>query len=118
MSHDYKKDVCCRKPFFTSHILEFKIKPGTSLVVQWLRLGASNAGGMGSIPAWGTKIPHAMQCSQKNKQKKKTKLNLELKPTNFFCEKPESKYIQDLKPWFLLQLLSSTVPGKPENISK
>ena len=28
-------------------------------VVQWLRLWASNAGGTGSIPGWGTKIPHA-----------------------------------------------------------
>ena len=34
-------------------------KIGTSLVVQWLRLYASNAGGAGSIPGWGTKIPHA-----------------------------------------------------------
>ena len=93
MSHDYKVDVCCRKPFFTSQILEFKIKSGTSLVVQWLRLGASNAGGVGSMPAWGTKIPYAVQCSQK----KRIKLNLELEPINFFCEEPESKYIQDLK---------------------
>ncbi|TEA33367.1 hypothetical protein DBR06_SOUSAS8010242, partial [Sousa chinensis] len=37
-----------------------------SLVVQWLRLHAPNAGGPGSIPSWGTrshmsqvKIPHA-----------------------------------------------------------
>ena len=34
--------------------------PGTSLVVQWLRLHASSAGGAGSIPGWGTKIPHAV----------------------------------------------------------
>ena len=27
---------------------------GTSLVVQWLRLHAPNAGGLGSIPSWGT----------------------------------------------------------------
>ena len=33
---------------------------GTSLVVQWLRLCVSNAGGLGSIPGGGTKIPHAM----------------------------------------------------------
>ena len=32
---------------------------GTSLVVQWLRLRASTAGGTGLIPGWGTKIPHA-----------------------------------------------------------
>ena len=29
----------------------------TSLVVQWLRLYASNAGGMGLIPGQGPKIP-------------------------------------------------------------
>ena len=31
-------------------------KVGTSLVVSWLRLYASNAGGTGSIPGQGTKI--------------------------------------------------------------
>ena len=30
-------------------------------MVQWLRLCASTAGGTGSIPSQGTKIPHAMQ---------------------------------------------------------
>ena len=30
---------------------------GTALVVQWLRLYASNAGGAGSIPGQGTKKP-------------------------------------------------------------
>ena len=40
----------------------------TSLVVQWLRLGASIAGGMDSIPGWGTKIPHSTWCSQKKKE--------------------------------------------------
>ena len=39
---------------------------GTSQVVQWLRLHASNAGGMGLIPGQGTKIPHATLFSQKN----------------------------------------------------
>ena len=31
------------------------IHPGTSLVVQWLRLHAPNAGGLGSIPGQGTR---------------------------------------------------------------
>ena len=31
---------------------------GTSLAVQWLRLSISDAGGMGSIPGWGSKIPY------------------------------------------------------------
>ena len=42
-----------------------------TLVVQWLRLRASNAGGTGSIPGWGTKIPHAVQQSKKTKTKTK-----------------------------------------------
>ena len=35
-------------------------KPGTFLVVQWLGLQAATAGGMGSIPGQGTRIPRAM----------------------------------------------------------
>ena len=34
---------------------------GTSLAVQWLRICASNAGGMGLILGGGTKIPQATQ---------------------------------------------------------
>ena len=34
---------------------------GASLVTQWLRLCAPNVGGKGSIPDWGTKIPHATE---------------------------------------------------------
>ena len=41
---------------------------GTSLAVQWLRLHTSSAGGMGSIPGRGTKIPHAVQGGQKKKK--------------------------------------------------
>ena len=33
----------------------------TSLAAQWLGLQASTAGGRGSIPGLGTKIPHATQ---------------------------------------------------------
>ena len=50
------------------------IKHGIFLVGQWLRLHASTARDMGSIPGWGTKSPHAMWHSQikpnnnKNKQ--------------------------------------------------
>ena len=28
-------------------------------MTQWLSLQAPNAGDMGSVPGWGTKIPHA-----------------------------------------------------------
>ena len=37
---------------------------GTSLGVQWLRLHASTAGGVGLIPGRGTKIPHVAKHSQ------------------------------------------------------
>ena len=39
------------------------VAKGTSLVVQYLRLHVTNAGGMGSIPGQGTKVSHP--CSQK-----------------------------------------------------
>lgn len=35
---------------------------GMSLAGQWLRLWASNGGGLGVIPGWGTKGPYATQC--------------------------------------------------------
>ena len=38
---------------------------GNSLVVQWLGLGPSTAGGRASISVWGIKILHAVMCSQK-----------------------------------------------------
>ena len=38
---------------------------GISLAVQWLRLYTSIAGGMGSVPGQGTKIPHASWCGPK-----------------------------------------------------
>ena len=38
----------------------------TFLVIQWLRLPASNAWNAGSIPGLGTKITHAVWHSQKN----------------------------------------------------
>ena len=42
----------------------FRLKKSLE-VVQWLGLWASTAGGMGSNPGQGTKIPHALQCSQR-----------------------------------------------------
>ena len=38
-------------------------------LVHWLRLWASNSGGMDSIPDQGIKIPHAMGHGQKKKKK-------------------------------------------------
>ena len=43
-------------------IIRIKLIPGTSLVIQWLRLCAFNVGGMGSIPGQGTTIPRVRYC--------------------------------------------------------
>ena len=40
---------------------------GTSLVVRWLRLCASNAGGLGSIPGWETETLYVAGYDQKIK---------------------------------------------------
>ena len=40
---------------------------GTPLAVQWLGLRVSTARGVGSIPGWGTKIPHATPLQAKKK---------------------------------------------------
>ena len=46
----------------------------TSLVAQWLRLHAPNAGGIGSIHGQGTKTPHAIHLVSQNKTKHTTRL--------------------------------------------
>ena len=53
--------------------------PSEGVGVQWLRLHASNAGAVGLIPGWETKIPHVMQHGQKIKKKikKETKRSRE-----------------------------------------
>ena len=61
----------------TAHWLE-KQDIGTTLAVQWLRLHAPTAGGMGSIPGWGTKVPHAIQLGHsKKKDKNKIFVNID-----------------------------------------
>ena len=51
-----------------STIIRNRTFHGTSLAVQWLRLCASTARGVGSIPGRGTKIPYAARCDQKKKK--------------------------------------------------
>ena len=57
-------------PNRTHFFVSFKVIffSGTSLVVQWLRLHASTAGGMASNPGQRTRKPYAVQCSQKKKK--------------------------------------------------
>ena len=64
-THTHHLDICCISYLLGSIILT----TGTSLMVQWLRLWASNAKGVGSIPSWGTKITKAVWCSQKHVRK-------------------------------------------------
>ena len=47
------RNVCTKGAIFEGRL------PGTCLVVQWLRLCAPNAGGLGSIPGRGTR-PHTL----------------------------------------------------------
>ena len=58
---------------FSFWTVSFSLTYRTSLEVQWLRPFTSNAGGVGLIPGWGTKIPHAAEHGQKVKKKKKKK---------------------------------------------
>lgn len=51
--------------------LDGKVRLGAFLVVQWLRLLASTAGGTGSIPGLGTKILHVLRHVQKKKLQKR-----------------------------------------------
>ena len=41
---------------------------GNFLGVQWFELCASSVGDMGSIPSLGTKIPHTVQRSQRERK--------------------------------------------------
>ena len=49
------------------------IMRGNSLAVQWLRLRAFTAVGLGLMPGQGTKIPQAVQHRQIKKKKEKEK---------------------------------------------
>ena len=48
-----------------------KLRRETSLLIQWLILYASKAGGTGSIPDQGTKIPHATWDGREVKKEKR-----------------------------------------------
>ena len=65
----FKDNLLAEFPLLQTLSAIFLLRPSTDwgrptlksflqgLVVQWLGLHTSNAGGMGFIPGWGTKIP-------------------------------------------------------------
>ena len=55
-----------------------------SLVVQWLRLLASNAGGMGSIPGQGSKDPTYCMVGPKSFKKRIRNSNMSLEDIMYF----------------------------------
>ena len=69
-----------------------KSEKGDFLVVQWLRLCASTAGGLGSIPGGGAKSLHAQQRS--NKQINKY-LKLKIKVVGIILEKMSMAPVQE-----------------------
>ena len=55
---------CSQSPLLSTSIQN--LSPfGSSLVVQWLGLRPSTAGGTGWIPSQGSKIPHDARCGKK-----------------------------------------------------
>ena len=77
---------------------------GTLVMVRWLRLCTSNAGGTGSIPGWGTRIPHGSAKKQKQNKNKKTH--------NFFTLKLEKQNVKiDIKILFLTATKDKIVQG-------
>ena len=48
-----------------------------------VRTSSSSAAGRGSVPGWGIKIPHAVQCGQK-KKKKRMPLPLDVVSEHYF----------------------------------
>ena len=77
--------------------------PETSLAVQWLRLHASNIAGTGSIPGWGSKIPHATWPKKKKKSRSQS----------FFFHLVHSIISMILgKNYFAIMISNSVNPGK------
>ena len=63
----YKVPLCVLHTSVWEFLWNIYLRAGTSLVVQWLRLHACNAGGNGSIPGWGrSHMLHAHSTPKKN----------------------------------------------------
>ena len=64
---------------------------GTSLAFQWLRPWASDVERVGSIPGWGTEIPHAA-CYGKRKRERE---NERKKKKNVLLKHREARISRD-----------------------
>ena len=91
-------------------------------MVRWLRLCAFNAEDSSLTPGQGTKIPQAVQYSQKEKEKKNNKKNPKTPRNRYDCnfkicvEPQETKYSQDFPGGPVVKNLPATgdmglVPG-------
>ena len=58
-------------------------------MVQWLGLHPSTAGGINSIPGWGTKLPYATRCGQQQ-HTDKIRVNYTDVSLPVFCDFPGS----------------------------
>ena len=63
--HQLQRLCCFSLSLYILLLLLLRSNTGTSVVIQWWRFCVANTGGAGSIPGRGTKIPHAVGCSQK-----------------------------------------------------
>ena len=70
--------VYTRDSHWRKRVLDMDSQKGDFLAVQWLRLCAPNAEGMGSIPGWGAKTLHATWHGQKKKKKKVKRYKLQV----------------------------------------
>ena len=79
-------------------MIEIEIQ-GTSQAVQWLRLRASTAGGMGLIPGQGANIPYVAWRSQKTKKIKKMlkKLKDDMEKVNKTIYKENTNINKEMK---------------------
>ena len=70
---------------------------GNSLADQWLELGIFTAKGPGSIPGWGTKVPQAIEHSQKyiNKQEDNSQNGRQYMQIIYLIRDLHPKYIKN-----------------------
>ena len=83
--------ICPAPSLGTTEPVSNKTTRGNSLVVQWLGPHSLTHKGLGSIPGWGTKILHTMQCNQK--KKKGMKYHLQFQPQSVFASLCPVQYI-------------------------